>query len=72
MKIVRHPFQANIVPQPVLNDMLWHCVIRRDGSQEIIVRRDAINKEDAWATALLEITRLERSEESDSRLSKVG
>jgi tRNA uridine 5-carbamoylmethylation protein Kti12 len=72
MKIVRYPYQANIVPQPALNDTLWHCVIRRDGSQEIIVRRDAISKEDAWATALLEITRLERTESPNPRLSKVG
>lgn len=72
MKIVRHPYQASIIPQPVPKETLWHCVIRRDGSQEILVRRDAISKEDAWATALLEITRLERSEARDRRLRNVG
>ena len=72
MKIVRHPYQASIVPQPVLKETLWHCVIRRNGSQEILVRRDAISKEDAWATALLELSRLERSEVTNPRLRNVG
>jgi hypothetical protein len=72
MKIVRYPYQASIVPQPVPKETLWHCVIRRDGSQEILVRRDAISKEDAWATALLEISRLERTELPDRRLRNVG
>lgn len=72
MKIVRHPYQASIVPQPAPKETLWHCVIRRDGSQEILVRRDAISKEDAWAAALLEISRLKRSEVPDPRLRNVG
>jgi len=72
MKIVRHPYQASIVPQPVPKDTLWHCVIRRAGSQEILVRRDAISKEDAWATALLEISRLERAEVPTPLLRNVG
>lgn len=72
MKIVLHPYQASIVPQPVPKETLWHCVIRRDGSQEILVRRDAINKEDALATALLEISRLQRTEFPDLRLRNVG
>lgn len=72
MKIVRHPYQASIVPQTAPKETLWHCVIRRDGSQEILIRRDAISKEDAWATALLEITRLERSESPDRRLRNAG
>jgi len=72
MKIVRPPYQASIVPQPVPKETLWHCVIRRNGSQEILIRRDAISKEDAWATALLEISRLERSETPDPRLRNVG
>jgi hypothetical protein len=53
-------------------ETLWHCVIRRDGSQEILVRRDAISKEDAWAAALLEISQLKRPEVPDRRLRNAG
>jgi hypothetical protein len=56
----------------VPKETLWHCVIRRDGSQEILVRRDAISKEDAWAAALLEISRLKRSEVPNPRLRNAG
>jgi hypothetical protein len=72
MKIVRYPYQASIAPQSVPKETLWHCVIRRDGSQEILVRRDAISKEDAWAAALLEISRLKRSEAPTTRLQNAG
>jgi hypothetical protein len=41
-------------------------------SQEILVRRDAISKEDAWAAALLEISRLKRSEVPNPRLRNAG
>lgn len=38
------------------------CVIRRDDTAEIVVRHDAKSKEDAHALALLEISRLKRSQ----------
>lgn len=60
MKIVRHPYHASIVPQAARTDALWHCVIRCDGSPDILVRHDAANKEDACCVALLEIARLQR------------
>jgi len=63
MKIIRHPFHASIVPQEksAAPDSLWHCVIRRDGSAEILARHDARKKEDAACVALLELARLQRS-----------
>jgi hypothetical protein len=64
MKIVRHPFHASIVPQAQLSSelqALWHCVIRRDGSPEVLVRHDARRKEDAACVARLELVRLERT-----------
>ena len=64
MKIVRHPFHASIVPQAQLSSelqALWHCVIRRDGSAEVVARHDARRKEDAACVARLELVRLERS-----------
>jgi hypothetical protein len=62
MKIVRHPYQANIVPQAVQEDALWQCVIRRYDTAEVVVRHDARSKEDAHALALLEISRLKRTQ----------
>ncbi len=62
MKIVRHPYQANIVPQAVREDALWQCVIRREDTAEVVVRHDAKSKEDAHALALLEISRLKRTQ----------
>jgi hypothetical protein len=62
MKIVRHPYHASIVPQAELNNQgLWHCVIRRDGSAEIVAKHDAHRKEDAACVAQLELVRLQRS-----------
>jgi hypothetical protein len=63
MKIIRHPFHASIVPQEQSEptDALWHCVIRRDGSAEILSSHDARKKEDATCMALLELARLQRS-----------
>lgn len=65
MKIIRHPFHASIVPQEqsAAPDSLWHCVIRRDGSAEILARHDACRKEDAACVALLELARLQRSQQ---------
>lgn len=64
MKIVRHPYQANVIPQPVFEGSLWQCVVCREGSAEILVRHEAANKEDACCLALLEISRLKRSLEN--------
>ena len=61
MKIVKHPYQASIVPQPARQDALWHLVVRKDGSAEILARHDAKNKEDTQCLALLEISRLKRT-----------
>jgi hypothetical protein len=61
MKIVQHPYHASIIPQPVQQEALWHCVVRRDGSAEILAKHDAASKEDACCAALLEIVRLKRT-----------
>jgi hypothetical protein len=61
MKIVKHPYHASIIPQPVQQSALWHCVVRRNGSAEILARHDAVSKEDACCAALLEIVRLKRT-----------
>ncbi len=63
MKIVLHPYHASIVPQEtsVAPDALWHCVIRRDGSAEIVSRHNARLKEDAACVAMLELVRLQRA-----------
>jgi len=60
MKIVMHPYQATIVPQAFQPDSLWHYVIQREGSAEILARCDAATKEDVSSLALLEITQLVR------------
>ena len=73
MKIVRHPYQANVVPQPVFQGPLWQCVVRREGSAEILVRHEADRKEDACCLALLEISRLQRSVDTrQSGIRKAG
>ncbi len=61
MKIVRHPYQATIVPQPPRQNALWRCVIHREGSPEVLAQLDAATKEDACCAANLEILRLKRS-----------
>ena len=58
MKIARSPFHANISPQKGTDESLWHFIIRREGSTEIVVRRGASTKEDAWSAALFELARL--------------
>lgn len=60
MKIVRHPYQATIFPQASQPKALWQYMIQRDGSPEILVRREAVTKEDASSLALLDISQLER------------
>lgn len=61
MKIVRHPFQASIVPHEQPADSLWHCVIRCEDSAEVVAQHDARYKEDAACAARLELVRLQRS-----------
>jgi hypothetical protein len=61
MKIVQHPYHASIIPQPPQQKALWHAVVRRDGSAEILARHDAASKEDACCAALLEIVRLKKT-----------
>jgi hypothetical protein len=59
MKIARSPYHANITPHKGKEDFLWFCVIRREGSADVVARHDAASKEDAFATALLELARLQ-------------
>jgi len=58
MKIARSPYLARIAPYKKPESFLWQCVIQREGSSDVVVRRDATSKEDAWCTALLELVRL--------------
>ncbi|HYX54221.1 MAG TPA: hypothetical protein VE783_12270 [Candidatus Limnocylindrales bacterium] len=69
MHIVRHPYHASIAPKPeVLKaEPLWHLVIRCEGAPDVLVRKDAVSKEDAAAVALLEITRLQRASQSGQK-----
>jgi len=62
MKIARSPYHANIAPHKGANDSLWHCIIRREGSTEVVVRHGASTKEDACCVALLELARLRPAE----------
>jgi hypothetical protein len=39
---------------------LWQYMIQREGSPEILVRREAVTKEDASSLALLDISQLQR------------
>jgi hypothetical protein len=59
MKIARSPYQANITPHKASEDFLWYCIIRREGSADVLVRHDATSKEDACCVALLELARLQ-------------
>jgi hypothetical protein len=58
MKIAHSPYHASIIPHKGKDDFLWFCVIRREGSADIVARHDASNKEDACCVALLELSRL--------------
>lgn len=79
MKIVRYPFHASIQPHPgksgrsegpeLSEHALWHCVIRRDGSPEVVAQHDARRKEDAMCVARLELVRLQRSTPGTRRAS---
>jgi hypothetical protein len=59
MKIARSPYHANIAPHKGREDYLWFCVIRREGSAEVVARHDAASKEDACCAALWELARLQ-------------
>lgn len=61
MKIAKFPYHAKISPHKGGEDFLWFCVIRREGSTDVVARRDASTKEDACCVALLELTRLQDS-----------
>ena len=58
MRIAQPPYQAGIVPRDGEMSALWSCVIQSQDSSEVIVRREASNKEDARCIALLELARL--------------
>ncbi len=62
MKIARSPYHARITPNKGREDFLWHCVIRREGSTDILSWHDASRKEDAFCAALLELARLAGSD----------
>jgi hypothetical protein len=59
MKIARSPYHASISPRKDNDDFLWFCVIRREGSTDIVAQHDASSKEDACCAALLELSRLQ-------------
>lgn len=59
MKIAKSPYHAKITPHKGSEDFLWFCVIRREGSTDVVAQRDASTKEDAHCVALLELTRLQ-------------
>jgi hypothetical protein len=61
MKIARSPYHAKIAPHKGREDFLWFCVIRREGSAEVVARHDAASKEDACCAALWELARLQPS-----------
>lgn len=58
MKIARSPYHAKVTPNKGNKGSLWFCVICREGSTDVVARHDAPSKEDACATALLELARL--------------
>jgi hypothetical protein len=60
MKIVRHPYQASIVPKTEKPGALWHVAVHVDGSADAIAHHEAVSKEDAACTAMLELVRLQR------------
>lgn len=59
MKIARSPYHASIVPHKSKADYLWFCVIRREGSGDVLSHHEATSKEDACCAALLELARLQ-------------
>jgi len=59
MKIAQPPYHADVTPHIDLPGSLWHCVIQRDGSREILAQHQAASKEDARCIALLELVRIQ-------------
>jgi hypothetical protein len=67
MRIAQSPYRAEIVPHASAVNSLWHCIIQREGSTEVVARLEAARKEDARCIALLELARLQPdSPESNS------
>ena len=62
MKIDKSPYHAKITPNKASEDFLWFCIIRREGSADVVARHDAPTKEDACCAALLELARLQGSQ----------
>lgn len=67
MKIARSPYHASIAPTKNMDDHLWFCVIRREGSPEVVAKHNASSKEDAMAAALLELARLQTNSPARQR-----
>lgn len=67
MKIARSPYHASIAPTKNMDDHLWFCVIRREGSPEVVAKHNASSKEDAMAAALLELARLQSNSPARQR-----
>ena len=59
MRIAQSPYRAEIVPHADTVHSLWHCIIQREGSTEIVSHLEAPRKEDARCIALLELARLQ-------------
>jgi hypothetical protein len=68
MKIAKSPYHAKITPNKVSEDFLWFCVIRREGSADVVARHDAPTKEDACCAALLELARLQGANPGQRRV----
>jgi len=66
MKIARSPYHANVNPHKGTDEFLWYCVVRREGSADVVARHDAATKEDACCAALLTLARLHPSGKPDS------
>ena len=67
MKIARSPYHASIAPTKNMDEHLWFCVIRREGSSEVVAKHETASKEDAMATALFELARLQANPQARSR-----
>jgi hypothetical protein len=59
MRIAQSPYRAEIVPHSSAVSSLWHCIIQREGSTEIVSHLEAPRKEDARCLAILEMARLQ-------------
>jgi len=59
MQIVQPPYKVQIKPQSPGAPNLWRCVIRQEGSGEVVALHETARKEDAKCFALLELARLD-------------